>query len=79
MYLQYQNYWLNSNQEFLTCPFCKNSRSKSSLIYLYSKDETITNKPLILTFLQDLNHVKISIANGVTIAEYGLVYASKNI
>jgi hypothetical protein len=33
------NQWLNSNQEFLTCPVCKNGISLKSIIPIYTKGE----------------------------------------
>ncbi|CAD8160081.1 unnamed protein product [Paramecium octaurelia] len=76
--------WLNSNQEFLTCPVCKNGCSKNSLIPLYSKDEAKTNKPRDPNIpprpkpgrndpVRNNNQIgQNNLANGAMIAGYGL-------
>jgi len=40
--------WLNSNQEFLSCPVCKNGISIKGLIPLYTKDDENNERPQVL-------------------------------
>ncbi|KAM3139746.1 E3 ubiquitin-protein ligase rnf5 [Paramecium bursaria] len=76
--------WLNSNQEFLTCPVCKNGCSRQSLIPLYSKQEVVKkqrdpnipsrpkpgrSEPIRNNQNQNANN---NLDNGTMIAGYGL-------
>ena len=40
--------WLHSNQEFLTCPVCKNGINLKQVIPIYTREEELSEEKMYL-------------------------------